>query len=319
MLDQLASRQVAAIDIGSGTIKLNVFAVSAAGVPGALELHEIDTQLRRGMGVELTLKDAPIATTMNAVSVLKRRAADFDPVVLAVYATSAVRRAKNPEALLDPLFEELGLKAVVLSEADEGRLNLFGARLAAGQDSLVAVDPGGDSTDCAWSDGGDWEDADFASLPFGSVSLAERYGGKRPGEKIPFEALEEARDQVYEKLLAYPPAAGLKGRQPSIRMNEPMRKALGVFGESAAQDGSFSAEAAWATAEALAMMSHSSRMHALAGEAEGKLDRTPFGYASWAGLLKFMQAERFKTDPWGIKLGAAAAAALGLGPWRRSA
>ena len=304
---------LAAIDIGSGTVKLNIFRLNDGQV-APLELHEIDTQLRRGMGDELTLKDGPVAESFRAVAALQKRAREFEVENLAVYATSAVRRAKNPEILLDALMEELALDCKVLSEAEEGRLNLYGAQTVLPEASqCVAVDPGGDSTDAAW--GPEWQSADFASLPFGSVALMEKYHEGDPAQPISEESLQATREAVVKTLKDYKAAAGMAGQEPLIRMNEPMRLCLARVQKTDLSTTRFEAEAAWQTALALAAVDHRGRMQMLEGEPEGKLDRTAYGYASWAGLLDFLKASHFACDPYGIKLGAPLAAWKKLGPW----
>ena len=316
MLESLAGKQIAAIDLGSGTIKLSIFSISSSLKIIPLELHEIDTRLRLGMGEEMTLKAKPVADTLKAAAALKRRAAEFDPIVLGVYATSAVRRAANPEFLLDPLKEEIRLEAIILSEAEESRLNLLGSQLASKNNLLVSADPGGDSTDCAW--GEDWQTAQYSSLPFGSVALMEMFGPQDTNGAIDIDCLENTRRWVYETLKGHESANVFKEKDLLIRMNKPMADAIIALAGIPIKNGQFEAAAAWNTALALANMDHRSRCAALIGEAQGKVDRTCFGYASWAGMMDFFSSKGFQADFWGIKLGAAAAAALKLGPWKES-
>ena len=63
-----------------------------------------------------------------SIAQLSAEAERYGIHTLPAYATSAVRKAKNPQALLDPLRARFGCTAKILSEDDEGRLNLLGLR-----------------------------------------------------------------------------------------------------------------------------------------------------------------------------------------------
>jgi hypothetical protein len=54
-------------------------------------------------------------------------------------------------------------------------------------------------------------------------------------------------------------------------------------------------------------MGHADRVALIPGEPVGKVDRTPFGLASWVALLEWMDAPAFFCEGLGIKLGAALA------------
>ena len=151
--------KISAIDLGSGTIKFSAFEVGEGPRARPLALDEINTELRRGMGADCLLQAGPIADTLAAVEVFTAQAKKLGLPTPPAYGTSALRKAKNREALFGPMKERFGIEAVLLSEEDEGRLNLLGVgagRWPARRPGIV-VDPGGDSTDCAW--GTDWKTA----------------------------------------------------------------------------------------------------------------------------------------------------------------
>jgi exopolyphosphatase/pppGpp-phosphohydrolase len=292
--------KISAIDLGSGTIKFSAFEGSGQGWQ-ALALDEANTELRKGMGEGRLLQAGPIAETLDAVEAFLARARALGIKQPPAYGTSALRKAANPEALLGPLQQRFGISAQVLSEQDEGRLNLLGSSGKA----RLAVDPGGDSSDCAW--GPDWKTAATASLPFGSVSLQEKFGHEAPGGPIPQAALEGLKDWVKGQLDAFGPAAALKksGMTPAIRMNAPVARALATFAGRAKER--YELDDLRLLTAGMAAMPHEARAQLIAGEPVGKVDRTPFGFASWVALLEWMEAGTFFIEPWGIKLGAALA------------
>ena len=309
----------------------------------ALALDEANTELRRGMGAERTLKAGPIAETLAAARGFQAQARALGVAALPAYATSAVRKAVNPQDLLGPL-GALGIEAKVLSEEDEGRLNLLGAtaRLGAGRTprrapdtpgvgplgvpfarpdqpplphdpspSYLIIDPGGDSTECtADLDGGGWQSARVASLPFGSVSLQEAHGSATDNDPIQWARLETARAAAQAAASAHPMFGAFVGVGliPAIRVNAPIQRALEqVNGRTRAahgQGGAYARVELERLCRATAALDHAGRAALLEGEPIGKVDRTCYGFASWLGILDALGAEAFEVEPWGIKLGA---------------
>lgn len=251
------------------------------------------------MGKELLLQPEPVEHTLAAVGTFVSKAKTLGLGLPPAYGTSALRKAKNREILFEPLQTRFGIKAVLLSEEDEGRLNLLGSDKRAG----VVIDPGGDSTDCAW--GKDWRTAQTASLPFGSVSLQEKFGFDLPGGPISQDSLDQLKRWVKIELDAFVPAASLKksAMLPALRMNEPIARALATFaGRSKSQ---YELDDLRLLTAGMAAMPHQARAQLIAGEPVGKVDRTPYGFASWVALLEWMDSGSFLVEPYGIKLGAA--------------
>jgi exopolyphosphatase/guanosine-5'-triphosphate,3'-diphosphate pyrophosphatase len=300
----------AALDLGSGTIKLSVFEQTAAGWK-PLCLEEANTELRRGMGAERTLKAGPIAETLAACEGFLKKARALGVEKLPAYATSAVRKAVNPEDLLKPLWA-LGIDTKVLGEEDEGRLNLLGA-LSREQEQgrLLVIDPGGDSTECtADLDGKGWRAATVASLPFGSVSLQERFGSEHDNRPIDWSRLQAATAAAREAAHGHPAFGGFEGQGllPAIRMNAPIQRALEqVNNRPLTEHGegdSYTRGELETLNRHLASLDHAGRAALLDGEPIGKVDRTCYGFASWLGILDALGVKEFDVEPWGIKLGA---------------
>lgn len=167
----------------------------------------------------------------------------------------------------------------------------------------AVLDPGGDSSDAAW--GQDWREAETASLPFGSVALQEAHHRGEPTGPIAFSELEAAKSAVKAALDAFAPAQGLKQLKGplAIRMNEPIHRALAQF--AGRRKGRYELDDLRALTLGMAAMDHSARATLIAGEPVGKVDRTPFGFASWVATLEWMNCGAFSVEPFGIKLGAA--------------
>ena len=326
----------AALDLGSGTIKLSVFDRGPRGW-APLSLVEANTELRKGLGSELTLKPRPIRDTLAAVAEFQIQARALGVTRLPAYATSAVRKAANPGALLGPL-KAMAIEARVLTEEEEGRWNLLGAlarldpefsgarlafegglgktpppqsRLSLNGTRILVCDPGGDSTECAADVAGmGWEQAVVASLPFGSVSLQEHHGSSDDNGPLAWKRLEAAAAEAKAAAEAHPQfkALAAAGLTPAIRVNAPIQRALeqvnGLPLREHGQGGAYGRPQLETLCRATAALDHQGRAKLLAGEPLGKVDRTCYGFASWLGLLDAFHADRFLVEPWGIKLGA---------------
>ena len=302
----------AALDLGSGTIKLNVFEKKAPLRYEALELFEINTELRRGLEPDMLLKPEPVQASLQAVQELKQRAQRFGVSFLPAYGTSALRRAHNAQVFLKPLSQQLGIPSRILTAPEEARLNLLGLQLRMrNMPQLLLMDPGGDTTDCVW--GQDWRDAQSCSLPVGSVAMAERFGrgvdltGDTSGLIVP------VMDVLLNEVAAWTGAGALKEQKgiPAIRVTSPIENALvAISGRDRRAEGGlreFTLENLMQFTREVARMGHHERVRTMPGEADAKTDRIVFSALSWCVLLRWLGQERFLIEPWGIKLGGAAA------------
>ena len=90
-------RNLAVIDIGSNSVRLLLRADGA-------EKQMLETT-RLGQGVaERMLQPEPVRRTVEAIGMFCRLARETGAEQVFAFATSAVRDARNPEALLDPVF-----------------------------------------------------------------------------------------------------------------------------------------------------------------------------------------------------------------------
>jgi exopolyphosphatase/guanosine-5'-triphosphate,3'-diphosphate pyrophosphatase len=299
--------KIAALDLGSGTVKLSVFEKSASGWQ-ALGLDEVNTELRKGMGSERRLQPGPIADTVAAAKKFLAEAKALGVDQLPAYGTSALRKATNPQDLTGAL-KALGGETRILSEEDEGRLNLLGAQARGAQGHVLVLDPGGDSSEVCGGD--DWKTAPVASLPFGSVSLQEKYGSVDDNAPIPWGQLTRVVADTKVLVRGFKPAKAFLNRRfvPAIRMNLPIQRALeqvnGLLAAAHGQGGAYSFSHLEALTQAMAATDHAGRAALMDGEPLGKVDRSCYGFASWLGVLQAFEAEQFLVEPWGIKLGAA--------------
>ncbi len=168
-------RRIAAIDIGSNSIRQIVADVSPDG--GIAVVDEMKAAPRLGADLDATgvLGASSIQRAVEAIVRMSTLAKQLGAQRIEAVATSAVRDASNAKLFLARVRQETGVKVRVLTGADEARLSFRSALahfdLAAGR--WVIMDIGGGSLELALSADGVLDG--LTSLPLGALRLTERY------------------------------------------------------------------------------------------------------------------------------------------------
>lgn len=176
-----APTRLAAIDIGSNSVRMLVADVSSGGIIRVID--ELKAAPRLGAGVSATgaLGHAAMANAVEALGRMATLARQLGAARIDVVATSAVRDAANRDVFLALVRRATGLEIRVLEGDEEAEL-AFRSALAhfeLGSGRAVVLDIGGGSLELALSADGLIER--LASLPFGAVRMTEEYlsGGDR--------------------------------------------------------------------------------------------------------------------------------------------
>lgn len=177
------TRRIAAIDIGSNSVRQIVADVSADGAIQVVDEMKAAPRLASGLVDTGALQDEAITRAVEAIGRMATLARQLGAERLEAVATSAVRDATNGDEFLQRVHRETGLFVRVLDGEEEARLSFRSAlahfELGAGR--AVVVDIGGGSLELVLSVDGVIER--LASLPLGAVRLTERFlrdGGTRP-------------------------------------------------------------------------------------------------------------------------------------------
>lgn len=216
-MDGLGAMRVAAIDIGTNTVLLLIAELQGDRL---LPLHQEQRFGRLGQGVERSgrLQEAAVERVLRILRDYARQARAWGAERIGAVATSAVREASNPEALLDRAWQELGLHIEVLSGEEEAYWSFLGVRSAFPEaGGLIVLDIGGGSTELIQGTG---EGVGFRqSLPLGCVRLTERFFPIQPPEP---EQISAARRWIGATLASLPrfdvrlPLIGVAGTVTSL-------------------------------------------------------------------------------------------------------
>jgi exopolyphosphatase/guanosine-5'-triphosphate,3'-diphosphate pyrophosphatase len=174
--NDVPAKAVAAIDIGSNSIRMVVAQVFADGTFEILE--RLQQALR--LGQDTFRKGRLSAQTIRAAVLVLRNFQEvlrtYDVEQIRAVATSAVREASNTDAFLDRVFVATGLDVRAISAAEENRLNISAVRETVGRKFLarrqaIVVEVGGGGTILSLLKKGEIEATQ--SLALGSIRLQE--------------------------------------------------------------------------------------------------------------------------------------------------
>jgi len=206
-VEQPALPRLAAIDIGTNSIRLVVAEVQSDGSYRVLDEDREMTRLGRGLYATGRLGDIPMEQSLQAVGKMKAIAEGFGVGELRAIATSAVREAANGRDFVREAWRRSRVRVEVVAPEEEARLAFRSVtRHYDLSDRLTAiVDIGGGSTEIVLAAGGVVEQV--VSLPLGAVRLAERYCKSDPLRPKHWKALRRAIDQAIKDKIGKPPFA----------------------------------------------------------------------------------------------------------------
>src|SRR3954471_12077618 len=171
-------RRVAAIDIGSNSIRQIVADVSPEGAIQVVDEMKAAPRLAAGLAATGELSDASIQSALEAIERMATLARQLGAERIDAVATSAVRDASNASAFLLQIQRLTGLRVRVLDGDEEARLSFRSAvaHFDIGVGRTVVADIGGGSLELALSAEGVIERLN--SLPFGAIRLTEEFLSK---------------------------------------------------------------------------------------------------------------------------------------------
>jgi exopolyphosphatase/guanosine-5'-triphosphate,3'-diphosphate pyrophosphatase len=167
--------RVAAIDIGSNSIRQIVADVSDNGSIRVVDELKAQPRLGTGLGETGAMRAESMRSGLDALTRMATLARQFGASRIEAVATSAVRDASNGQEFMDLVNRETGLRIRALDGEDEARL-AFRSALAhfdLGVGRWVVMDIGGGSVELALSADGLLDR--LRSLPLGAIRMTEQY------------------------------------------------------------------------------------------------------------------------------------------------
>ncbi|MEL6112129.1 MAG: Ppx/GppA phosphatase family protein [Pseudomonadota bacterium] len=206
----------AALDLGTNNCRLLIAA------PRGRHLRIVDAYskiVRLGENLSHTgvLSDAAMARTIEVLKTCQRKIKQRGVTHMRCVATQACRGARNGDAFLARAAAQSGITLEIIGPEEEARLAMLGCRdlFDPAAKMVLVFDIGGGSTEIAWvritpsAEAGALPQSDivtWTSLPFGVVSLAEKWDGR----EISRETYETIVDDVRAAIADVPDTHGLK-------------------------------------------------------------------------------------------------------------
>ncbi len=191
----------AAIDIGSNSVRLLLCQKTKNGLLKRVKYSEM-TRLGKGVDQTGLLDEARMTATVKALKNYAVKLAEQGIIDCPVFATSAVRDARNQHDFIARVKADTPFDVVVLSGDDEARYGYLGVVKGStvNVNNIVVIDVGGGSTELIF---GNRDGAiNYAhSFDIGAVRMTDRFNLKhamtvddyQPVEKLLFEMLESEK------------------------------------------------------------------------------------------------------------------------------
>lgn len=164
---------LAVIDLGSNSVRLKISALQKHGQPITKHYEKRYVRLSSQMGPEKILKEEPMTRTLTALRDFRAVCDRYENSKIIAVATAAVRQAHNRTAFLKRVKKETGFDIKVISGEQEAYLDYVGVTKSLPLKKGIIIDTGGASMELIAVDNGEAEET--VSLPFGSVTLSQRY------------------------------------------------------------------------------------------------------------------------------------------------
>lgn len=169
---------VVILDLGSNSTRLSINEVTN-GSFREVRRQKVMTRMAEGMGKTLgekVLKKAAIERTLATLADFKKEYQDLPNLKVKGIATAAVRAASNSQAFLNQVKELTGVDVEVLSGDAEAYYDYVGVKNSLKLNDFILCDMGGGSFELAVVKDG--QAVNLASIPFGAVSLTERFNAQ---------------------------------------------------------------------------------------------------------------------------------------------
>jgi exopolyphosphatase/guanosine-5'-triphosphate,3'-diphosphate pyrophosphatase len=198
--------RLAAIDVGSNSIRLVVAEAQAGGRYRILDEERETTRLGRSLATTGELDSASIESSLAALRRFKSIISGLNVESIRTIATCAVREAKNGAEFCRRVQEETGLVVEVIDSDQEADLAFQSVRrrFDLSGKSTVLADIGGGSTEIVIASGDIIESMYATKL--GAVRLAEKFGSDL-SDNATFASLKRWVDRELRKTTEKPSAA----------------------------------------------------------------------------------------------------------------
>lgn len=193
----MTTRKIAAIDVGSNSIKLVLVEVAADSSFNIIWQERERVRLGQKTNYEKLLSSDEISRSAKAVSRFQEVAEAHGIKKIIAVATASVREAKNADDFVSEIEKETGIRIEVLSPTEEARLIGIAAAhyFNLKNETFLNIDIGGGSTELSLMRG--YSPEKLFSMPTGAVGMTEKFLSSDPPTET---GLENIRNEIISVL-----------------------------------------------------------------------------------------------------------------------
>ena len=178
----------AIVDVGSNTVRMNIYKLENDKFHLVMSKKEpvgLASYVRNGR-----MLPEGINRCVEILTEFKNLADDLEIKNFRVFATAALRNAKNSKAAVDEIVERSGADIEVISGEMEAEFDFIGASTATDMKSGLMVDIGGGSTELIIFKDGKMKNA--VSIPMGSLNTYDKFVAQIIPTKAERKAIKKA-------------------------------------------------------------------------------------------------------------------------------
>jgi len=197
--------RLAAIDVGTNSIRLVVAQLESAGTYSNLDEEREMSRLGQGLTRTGRLAEGPMKSSLDAIGKMQAISAGFGVRELRGIATSAVREAANGASFCREAKRRFGVNIEVISAEEEARLAFRSAtrQFELNGHATSIVDIGGGSVEVVLAAGSAIDE--IHSLPLGALRLTEQFCRTDPLRRRHWRQLKNRIDKVILRQIGKPP------------------------------------------------------------------------------------------------------------------
>ncbi|WP_395943964.1 Ppx/GppA family phosphatase [Brevundimonas sp.] len=288
----LTGRDIAAIDIGSNSVRLVLYRLEGRAI-----WTVFNEKVLAGLGRDLptTGKLSPEGVVM-AMTALRRFAAVLEgvrPDTTLIAATAAVREAQDGPDFCQRVAAETGLQIRVLSGEEEAKYAAMGVLAGAPDAHGVSADMGGASLELTRLNGEGVQHG--LTLPLGPFALAE-------GKGFDADRIKTRIDQRLKPIADRFQTDRLYAVGGAWRTLAQVHMALKSYPLRVVHQYVLSADEALETARLVAQQSTAS-LTKLPGVSKKRAETLPYAGLVLEGLIKHLNLKRIEMSAWGVREG----------------
>ncbi|MDE3839615.1 Ppx/GppA family phosphatase [Bacillus methanolicus] len=166
-------KKLAIIDIGSNTIRLVIYLHKEEYVLKEIENIKVSARLQNYLNNEQILTSEGLRILKNTLKLFKEIVSLHKGTLIKVFATAAIRQAKNKEEIKKSIRDEIGLSVDILSGEKEAFYGFLGVIHSTWIQDGITIDIGGGSTEITQFL--NRKMVHSHSFPFGALTLKKQF------------------------------------------------------------------------------------------------------------------------------------------------